>query len=307
MERGAKSSKVKVESKLPVTMKSRNEGPTERAFEKRLAETLEQQAAISEILRVISSSPGDVKPMLNAVAERALKLCDAADATIFLVEGDKLRSAARFGSTPTPLEEGKFMPFTRGSLTGRAVIDCAVVHIEDLATASEEEFPVARELQRRLGHHTVLSVPLMREDRAIGAINLWRMEARRFTDRQIALVETFADQAAIAIENVRLFDEVQARTRELSESLQQQTATADVLKVISRSAFDLQTVLDTLTGSACQLCDAEEATIWRPEGDGFKVAAMFGQTAEHRAAIRQLVIKPGRDTCAGRALLEGKT
>src|SRR6266540_1591296 len=110
MERGAKSSKVKVESKLPVTMKSRNEGPTERAFEKRLAETLEQQAAISEILRVISSSPGDVKPMLNAVAERALKLCDAADATIFLVEGDKLRSAARFGSTPTPSRRGNSCP-----------------------------------------------------------------------------------------------------------------------------------------------------------------------------------------------------
>ena len=147
----------------------------------------------------------------------------------------------------------------------------------------------------------------MREDRAIGAIALWRMEARRFTDKQIALVKTFADQAAIAIENVRLFDEVEARTRELSESLQQQTATADVLKVISRSAFDLQTVLDTLTESACKLCDAEGATIWRPVGDGFKMAAMFGQSPEHSAALKQIVNKPGRATCVARALLERRT
>ena len=270
-------------------------------------EALEQQTAISEILWVIANSPGDVRPMLNVVAERAMYLCDAADATIFLREGDRLRSAARFGSTPTPLDEGKFMPLTRGSVTGRAVIDRSVFHMEDLATASQEEFPVGRELQRQLGHHTALSVPLMREDRAIGAIALWRMEARRFTDKQIALVKTFADQAAIAIENVRLFDEVQARTRELSESLQQQTATADVLKVISRSAFDLQRVLDTLTESACKLCDAEAANVWRPDGDGFKVAAMFGATAEHRAALKRVVNKPGRHTCVGRTLLEGRT
>ncbi len=270
-------------------------------------EALERQTAISEILRVIANSPGDVRPMLNVVAERAMYLCDAADATIFLHEGDRLRSAARFGNTPTPLEEGKFMPLTRGSVTGRAVIDHAVIHMEDLATASEEEFPLARELQRRSGHRAILSVPLMREDRAIGAITLWRMEARRFTAKQIALVKTFADQAAIAIENVRLFDEVEARTRELSESLQQQTATADVLKVISRSAFDLQKVLDTLTESACKLCDAEAANIWRPDGDGFKVAAMFGHTPEHGAALKQVVNKPGRATCVGRALLEGRT
>ena len=270
-------------------------------------EALEQQTAISEILRVISTSPGDVKPVLNAVAERALKLCDAADATIFLLEGDKLRSAARFGSSLTPLQEGKFMPLTRGSVTGRAVIDCAAVHIEDLATASEAEFPVGRELQRRLGHHTALSVPLMREDRAIGAIAVWRMETRRFTDKQIALVKTFADQAAIAIENVRLFDGEKTRTRELSESLQQQTATADVLKVISRSAFDLQMVLETLTESACTLCEAETSTMWRPDGDVFKVAAMFGQSPTHEAAMKQRVVKAGRDTCVARTLLEGRT
>jgi GAF domain-containing protein/anti-sigma regulatory factor (Ser/Thr protein kinase) len=270
-------------------------------------EALERQTAISEILRVISSSPGDVRPMLNAVAERAMILCDAADSTIFLTEGDKLRSAARFGNTPTPFDEGTLLPLTRGTVTGRAVIDRAAIHIEDLAAAPEEEFPIGREIQRRLGHHTALSVPLMREGHAIGAIALWRMETRRFTDEEIALVETFADQAAIAIENVRLFDGEKTRTRELSESLQQQTATADVLKVISRSAFDLQMVLETLTESACTLCEAETSTMWRLDGDVFKVAAMFGQSPTHEAAIKQRVVKPGRDTCVARALLEGRT
>ena len=201
MGRGARPAKAKVEARSTVTRKLRKvDASTGLQLKQRLAEALEQHAAISEILQVISASPSDVQPVLDAVADRALKLCDAADATIFLVEGDRLRSAARFGNTPTPLEEGKFMPLTRGSVTGRAVIDHVVIHMEDLATASEEEFPVGRELQRRLGHHAVLSVPLMREDRAIGAIALWRMEARKFTGKQIALVKTFADQAAIARE-----------------------------------------------------------------------------------------------------------
>jgi len=274
---------------------------------KETKEALDQQTATSEILRVISSSPGDLQAMLNAVAERAVKLCEAEDATIFLAEGDKLRAVARHGRTSTPVEVGQCIPLARGSVTGRAVIDRVPVHMEDLAAAPEDEFPTGRELQRRLGHRTALSVPLMREERAIGAIALWRMEVRRFTDRQIALVKTFADQAAIAIENVRLFDEVRARTRELSESLQQQTATADVLKVISRSTFDLQAVLDTLTESACTLCEADASNIWRPDGEVFKNTSMFGQTPEHKAAMKRLAIKPGRDTCVGRTLLERRT
>ena len=183
-----------------------------------LTEALEQQTATSEILRVISSSPGDVKPMLDAVAERALMLCDAAQATIVLVDGDALRCAAAFGKTST-LQEGELMPLTPGSVAGRAIHDGAPFQIEDLAAASEEEFPVGRELQKRIGHHTALAVPLMREDRAIGALQLWRMEIRAFSEKQVALVKTFADQAAIAIENVRLFNELQARTKELTRSV----------------------------------------------------------------------------------------
>src|SRR4029453_12125662 len=193
-------------------------------------EALEQQTAISEILRVISSSPTDVQPMLNAVVERAAKLCEAANATIYLAQGDKYRSVARFGSAPRPreLELGVDMPLTRGSAVGRAIIERTTIYLEDLAVVPEEEYPIARQWQRVIGHHTLLAVPLMREGRAIGAISLWRMELRPFTDKQISLVKTFADQAAIAIENVRLFNETK-------EALEQQSATSEILRVISPS------------------------------------------------------------------------
>ena len=305
MEPGSKS-KGEVAAPPPVAATSREDAATttERSLEKRLAEALAQQTAISEILRVISSSPGDVKPMLNAVAERALKLCDAADATIFLLEGDKLRSAARFGSALTPLQEGALMPLTRGSATGRAVVDRAVIHIEDLATASEEEFPVARELQRRQGNHAFLSVPLMRDDRAIGAISLWRMEARRFTDKQIALVKTFADQAAIAIENVRLFNETK-------EALEQQTATSEILRVISQSPMSVQPVFDTIVGATLRLCSGRSANLFTFDGQLLHLAAHARPTGGRNDAVavdslamqRNFPRPPGRDLAAPRAVL----
>jgi signal transduction histidine kinase/HAMP domain-containing protein/predicted transcriptional regulator with HTH domain len=261
-------------------------------------ETLDQQTAISEILRVIAGSPGDVQPMLIAVAERALKLCDAADSTIFLVEGDKLRSAAHFGTAPTPLEEGEFMLLTRGSATGRAVIDRAVVHIEDLAAAPEQEYPIARELQRRIGNRVVLAVPLMREDRAIGAIALWRMEPRKFSDKQVALVNTFADQAAIAIENVRLFNQTK-------EALEQQTAVAEILRVISSSPTDVKPVLDAIADRALHLCDAAAASIYLTDGDTLRHVASEGMSADEAVALETLPIN--RDSTSGRAVLEQKT
>jgi len=262
---------------------------------------LEQQTATSEILRVIASSPGDVKPMLNAVAERALKLCDAGDATIFLVDADQLRSAARFGASPVPVPEGAFIPLTRGSVTGRAVIDSAVIHIEDLATASEEDFPVGRALQRRLGHHTVLSVPLMRENRAIGAIALWRMEMRRFTDGQIELVKTFADQAAIGIENVRLFNETK-------EALEQQTATSDILRVISQSPRDVQPVFDAIAAAAMKLCNASSAVVLTFDGELMRLGALANVSPNEADAVRLRYPKvPGRETAGSRAILTGST
>jgi len=259
-------------------------------------EALEQQTAISEILRVIAASPGDVRPMLNAVAERALKLCDAAESTIVLRDGDALRSAAQFGSTPT-LREGEAMPLTRASVTGRAVLDRAVVHLEDLAAAPANEFPVGRELQKRIGHRAILSVPLMREDRAIGAIALWRMEPRKFTTQQIALVKTFADQAAIAIENVRLFNETR-------EALEQQTAISEILRVIAASPGDVRPMLNAVAERALKLCDAAEAGIFLAEGDGLRFAIGVGtmsipEQGERSPLSRRLVV--------GRAVIERAT
>ena len=260
-------------------------------------EALEQQTAISEVLRVISGSPGDVRPMLNAVAERALNLCDAAQSNIVLVDGDALRCAAAFGSTRT-LEVGELMPLTRGSVAGRAVIDGVSFQIEDLAAASVDEFPVGRELQRRVGHHTALAVPLMRKDRAIGAIQLWRMDTRAFTDKQIALVKTFADQAAIAIENVRLFNATK-------EALEQQTAVAEILRVISSSPTDVRPTLDAIAERAAQLCDASAASMYLIENDELHHLASKGPSPDPVSHVDILPIN--RDSISGRALLEKQT
>jgi len=257
-------------------------------------EALEQQTAISEILRLISSSPADASPMLNAVAQRALRLCEAVQSTIVLLEGDELRFAAGFGETPT-LNDGEALPLTRGSVTGRCVIDRAVIHVEDLASASESEFPVGRELQKRIGHRAILSVPLMRENHAIGAIALWRMEPRPFTDKQIALVRTFADQAAIAIENVRLFNETR-------EALEQQTSVAEILRVISSSPTDVQPVLEAIAERAARLCDAASASMYLIHDDVLRHLASKGPSAEPVAHVEALPIN--RESLTGRAVLE---
>ncbi|HKU87640.1 MAG TPA: GAF domain-containing protein [Casimicrobiaceae bacterium] len=260
-------------------------------------EALEQQTAISEILRVISSSPTDVRPMLRAVAERALKLCDAAQATILLREDETLRCAAQFGTTPT-LAEGEHMPLTRESVTGRAVAERTVLNLEDLAAASEHEYPLGLKLQRRFHHRAMLAVPLLREERAIGAIALWRMEPRQFTDKQVALVKTFADQAAIAIENVRLFNETK-------EALDQQTSIAEILRVISSSPTDVQPVLDAIAERAARLCDASSASMYLIDGQVLRHLASKGPAAEPVTHVAVLPID--RDSVSGRALLTHKT
>jgi signal transduction histidine kinase len=239
----------------------------ERKVEERtreLSESLEQQTAMAEILRVISSSPTDLQPVMDAVAERAARLCDAADALIFRVDGDVLRLAAHYG--PFPLrpavasgQEG--MPVNRGSVTGRAFVDRKTIHVHDLAAESETEFPEGRMYQRELGHRTTLATPLLREGIPIGSLVIRRMETQPFTDKQIELLKTFADQAVIAIENVRLFQELQTRTRDLARSVDELKALGEVGRAVS-STLDLETVLSTIVSQASQLSGTDGGAVY---------------------------------------------
>jgi signal transduction histidine kinase len=257
-------------------------------------EALEQQTAISEVLRVISDSPTDVQPVLEAVAVRAARICDATDARIFLVEGQSVRHTAGFGDVPKTLDA----PLTRGSAVGRAVIDRAPVHVGDMQTQSDDEYPQGRRIAQQTGWRTVLAVPLLREGRSLGAIVLRRIEVRPFTEKQIALLKTFADQAAIAIENVRLFNETK-------ESLERQTATAEVLKTISRSTFDLDTVLQALLDNAARLGGAEQGVMLRPDAAGnYLPVFAFNWSEAILQRLRERPIRPGRDSTNGRVLLE---
>src|SRR5262245_50489982 len=225
-------------------------------------EALERQTASSEILRIISSSPTDLQPVLDAVAERAASLCGASDGSVFRVDGDCLRLIAHHASIPSP-PVGQFtMPLIRGTVGGRTVLERRPIHVTDLQHEIEE-FPEGSTNARRFGHRTILGVPLLREGVSIGCVMIRRTEAHSFTQKQVELVQAFADQAVIAIENVRLFTELQEKNQALteahaqvSESLDQQTASAEILRVISSSPTDVQPVFDAIAQTAARLCDA---------------------------------------------------
>ena len=263
-------------------------------------EALEQQTSISEILRVISSSPSDVRPVLDAVAQRAARICDASDARIHLVEGDRMRHTAGFGDVPLSVALGESIPITRGAAGGRSVIDRATVHVEDMQAQSAGEYPVGRERAERGGWHTVLAVPLMREQRPLGCLVLRRKEVRAFGEKQIALLKTFADQAAIAIENVRLFNATK-------EALEQQTATSEILKVISASPTATQPVFEAIVQSAARLFAPCNAVLVMREGHLLQRKARAGAPGQvDQAALAKIwpiPLDPDR-SMAARCVLE---
>jgi GAF domain-containing protein/CheY-like chemotaxis protein/anti-sigma regulatory factor (Ser/Thr protein kinase) len=271
-----------------------------------LTEALDQQVATSEILRIISRSPNDLQPVLEAVTASARRLCEAEDSSIFRREGDRLLLVAHQG--PIAIDPvGEFnLPLVRGTVAGRTVLERRAIHVADVQ-AETEEFPEASRYARQFGHRALLSVPLMKDGEAIGTIHVRRTEARPFSERQIALLQTFADQAVIAIENVRLFTELGTRNTELRAALEQQTATSELLKVIGRSTFDLQPVFETLAENAVRLCEARRALIWRFDDGMLRLVAADNVSPERRTFYERNPMPPGRHSAGGRAALERRT
>jgi signal transduction histidine kinase len=258
------------------------------------------------VLKVISRSAFDLQAVLQTLVESAARLCEAEQAIISQRdEGGLYRLAATFGFSREFEEYAKQTPFApgRGTITGRTALEGKIVHVPD--TLSDPEYTYV-EGQKLGGHRTSLGVPLLREGLSIGVFVISRPVVRPFTEKHIELVTTFADQAVIAIENVRLFEAEQARTRELTESLQQQTATPDVLKVISRSTFDLKAVLNTLVESAARLCDADQGNITRQRDGMFYRAEFYGFSPEFIELVKDVPVKLDRGNIHGRALLEEK-
>src|SRR5712692_6280258 len=271
----------------------------------REAETQEQQTATADILRVISASPSDVSPVFRAIVRSATRLCDATFGTVFRFDGELITVAANQDLTPEEIAITNTVypaPATRGIASGRAIVDRAVVHISDIRNDPDY---VARAPVNALGYRTALAVPMLREGSPIGVFVMWRREVRPFTDKQIELVRTFADQAVIAIENVRLFTELGARNRDLTEAREQQTATAEILRVISRSQTDVQPVFDTIVRSAMKLCDGLFSALYQFDGELGHQVAHYNFPPQALAATHSMYPgPPTRAKGAGRAILE---
>jgi PAS domain S-box-containing protein len=252
-----------------------------------LTETLEQQTATGEILRVISRSPTDVQPVFDTIARSAAQLCEAQFCHLFRFDGELLHFVAHHGLTPEGVEAfRRSFPIApdRGSSAGRAALSGAVQHIPDVHADPEYKFGA---LARQTTFSSIVAVPMLREGRAIGTINVARLQAGPFSDRQIELLRTFADQAVIAIQNVRLFTELEARNAEMTEALARQTATGEVLRAISRAQTDAQPVFDIIAASALRLCGGGHSGVWLYDGQQLHLAALENVTPEGAEAIRR--------------------
>ena len=318
MRRGAKPAKAKVEAKLPVAGKSlQNERSRVRDLEKRLAEVvereaealkreseaLEQQTATAEILRVISSSPTDVQPVFDAIVRTGARLCEADYGFLARYDGTSMAIVAHSGATDEEIEAVlRVYPMapTPDSLGGRTILERAVVHIPDVRSDPTYGPRVIQDA----GWRTGLGVPLLREGAAIGLVGMWRRDVRPFSDRQIALLQTFADQAVIAIENARLFRDLVARNAELGEALEQQTATSEILRVISSSPTALPAVCDVILERITRLCEADIAAIFVYDGEFLSTAASRGTTPRFAEHLRHSRPRPSRETTTRLAALE---
>jgi GAF domain-containing protein len=276
-----------------------------------LRQSLEQQTATADVLRVISSSPGELEPVFQAMLENATRICEAKFGTMYFREGDAFRAVAMHGAPPSYRASrlhALVRPGPNTALT-RAVQTRDVVQIEDITAdrGYSERDPMRVSAVELGGVRTLLSVPMLKEQEVIGAISIYREVVRPFADKQINLVRNFAAQAVIAIENTRLLNELRQRTDDLTESLEQQTATSKVLEVISRSAFDLQAVFETVAESSVRLCGADRAFIYRFDGELLQMAAAFNASQEWKSYVAQNPPRPGRGSASGRAALERRT